>query len=259
MRLSASCQAGATAYHLNSTSARPLIRSTITMAHRILLFGTLALVGAISSPAAAQTYSAKKARRHFVTVSLDWLFTQPLHFADHPLSDLLGTEVGAAQLQTFDYSTRDGETLIDVLEFKRRSRGAGITVYPLGLSSGPTLGIRASFEDLPTIRLAFEGPGPLDNYALTDARAYDVGAGFWVADRSAGWGLGSHAFVDGGIGKIHGDLGNGSRFFAEGGGGLTSGPFGIELSVKFAWNTLDEPVKHHFVTIPVTLRGTLTF
>jgi hypothetical protein len=228
------------------------------MTDRILLIGTIALVGAMSSPAAAQTYPAK-ARRHFVTVSLDWSYTQPLHFADHPLSDLLGTEVGAAQLEEFDYSTRDGETHIDVLEFKRGSRGAGITVYPLGLSSGPTLGIRGSFEGLPTIRVAFEGPGTLDSYTLTDARAYDIGAGFWVADRSAGWGLGSHAFVDGGIGRIHSDLGKGSRLFAEGGGGLTSGPFGIELSVKFAWNTLDVPVKHHFITIPITLRGTLTF
>ena len=229
------------------------------MSHRILLIGTLALFGAMSSQASAQTYSANKARRHFVSVSIDWLYTQPLHFSDHPLSDLLGTEVTAGQFEQFDYTTRDGETLIDVLEFKRRTRGGGITVYPLGLSSGATLGIRGSVEGLPRIRVAFDGPGTLDSYSLTNARAYDVGVGLWAADRSAGWGLGSHAFVDGGIGRIHSDLGNGSRYFAEGGGGLTSGPFGIELSVKFAWNTLDDPVKHHFVTVPVTLRGTLTF
>jgi hypothetical protein len=229
------------------------------MVHRILVVGTLAFFVSIPSPSSAQTYSEKKPRRHFVTVSLDWLYTQPLHFADHPLSDLLRTAVAAAQFQDYDYETRDGLTRIDVLEFNRQSRGAGITLFPIGLSSGATLGIRASFEELPTIRVAFDGPGSLDRYVLTDARAYDVGAGLWAADRSAGWGLGSHAFVDGGIGRIHSELGNGKRYFAEGGGGLTSGPFGLELSVKFAWNTLDEPIKHHFFTVPITLRGTLTF
>jgi hypothetical protein len=229
------------------------------MSCRILLSGTIALLGMMSSRVDAQTYSANKARRHFVSVSIDWLYTQPLHFSDHPLSDLMGTEVTAAQFEAFDYTTRDGETLIDVLEFKRRTRGGGITVYPLGLSSGATFGIRGSVEGLPTIRLTFDGPSAIDSYELTDAKAYDVGVGLWAADRSVGWGLGSHAFVDGGIGSIHSDLGNGSRFFVEGGGGLTSGPIGIELSVKFAWNTLNEPAKHYFVTVPITLRGTLTF
>ena len=55
------------------------------------------------------------------------------------------------------------------------------------------------------------------------------------------------------------DLGDGGRYFAEGGGGLTAGPLGVELSVKFAWNRLDLPVEHRFLTVPVALRGTLTF
>jgi hypothetical protein len=146
-----------------------------------------------------------------------------------------------------------------VVEFKRRSRGAGITIYPVGLRSGSTLGIRGSFEDLPVIRLAFEGPGPLDAYTLTNARAYDIGAGVYVADRSAGWGLGSLAFLAAGVGRIRSDLGDGNRYFAEGGGGLSSGPIGVQLSVKFAWNRLEEPVEHRFLTIPITLRGTLSF
>ena len=33
----------------------------------------------------------------------------------------------------------------------------------------------------------------------------------------------------------------------------------LELSVKFAWNTLDAPVTHKFLTVPITLRGTVTF
>ena len=55
------------------------------------------------------------------------------------------------------------------------------------------------------------------------------------------------------------DLAPATAIFAEGGGGLSSGPFGVELSVKFAWNHLTDPVDHHFITVPVTLRGTLTF
>ena len=194
-----------------------------------------------------------------MTLSLDWLYTQPLHFADHPLGDLLGTAVAEAQFEQFDYETRDKLTRVDVLEFNRRGRGLGITIYPLGMSAGPTLGIRGSAEDLPVIRLAFDGPGDLDNYTLADARAYDVGAGLFVADLSPGWGLGSHAFVLGGVGRVRSDLGDGSRYFAEGGGGLNSGPLGVELSVKFAWNTLDSPVTHKFLTVPITLRGTVTF
>jgi hypothetical protein len=207
----------------------------------------------------AQTYESPQPRRQFVTLSLDWLYTQPLHFAEHPLEDLLGTDVGASQFADFDYETRDGSTQITVLEFKRRSRGGGITVYPLGMKTGSTLGIRGSFEGLPDIRLSFDGPGSLDSYVLTNGRAYDVSAGLWVADRSAGWGLGSHAFVAGGVGRIRSDLGDGGRIFAEGGGGVNSGPLGLELSVKFAWNRLDEPVEHRFLTVPITIRGTVSF
>jgi hypothetical protein len=228
------------------------------MFHRALLVAgvTLCLTPSVTF---AQTYGETKPRRQFVTITLDWLNTQPLHFLEHPLQDLVGTEVAAAQFKPYDYETRDGLTHIDVLEFSRRGRGAGITVYPLGISTGTTLGIRGSVESLPNIRVTFDGPGPLDSYTFSDAHAYDVGAGFFVADRSAGWGLGSRAFVIAGGGRIRSNIGDGTRVFAEGGGGISSGPFGVELSVKFAWNRLDEPVVHRFLTIPIALRGTLSF
>jgi hypothetical protein len=218
----------------------------------------LALTGGLY-PASAQVYEPDKPRRHFITVSYDWIYTQPLHFAEHPLEDLLGTEVASAQLQEHDYETRDGSVQIDVLEYRRRSRGASVTIYPFGSSVGTTLALRGTFEQLPIIRLDFEGPAAPADYTLTGARAFDIGAGLHVADRSAGWGLGSHAFIGGGIGRIRSDLGDGERIFAEGGGGLSSGPIGIELGVKFAWNSLTEPVEHRFLTIPITLRGTITF
>jgi hypothetical protein len=229
------------------------------MVQRVLLVVFTCAAILVPSIAGAQTYTTRKPRRQFVTVSLDWLYTQPLHFAEHPLQDLLGTDVAAAQFEQYDYRTRDGDTLVDVLEFRRRSRGGSITVYPFGIGVGTTLGIRASVENMPTIRVAFEGPGSLDSYGLTNARAYDAGIGLFVADRSAGWGLGSRAFVTAGAGRIRSDLGDGTRVFAEGGGGLSSGPFGVELAVKFAWNRLSEPVDHRFLTVPVTLRGTISF
>lgn len=213
----------------------------------------------IPATAAAQGYAPAQPRRQFVTISYDWLYTQPLHFAEHPLEDLVGADVAAAQLRDHDYETRDGSVRIDVLEFRKRSTGAGITIYPLGLRTGSTIGIRGSFEDLPVIRVGFDGNSPLDSYVLTGARAYDAGLGVFIADRSAGWGLGSHAFVAGGLGRIRSDLGDGSRYFAEGGGGLQSGPIGVQLAVKFAWNTLNEPVEHRFLTVPVTLRAMVSF
>jgi hypothetical protein len=213
----------------------------------------------LAVPAAAQTYSGTRPHRQFVTISSDWLNTQPLHFGEHPLQDLVGRDVATAQFENYEYRTRDEAILIDVLEFKRRGRGAGITVYPFGLSVGPALALRLSREDLPTIRIAFSGTGAPADYTLQSARAYDATAAIYVADHSPGWGLGSHAFAGGGIGRIKSDLRDGDRYFGEAGGGLNSGPLGVELSIKFAWNHLPEPVDHHFFTVPITLRGTLTF
>lgn len=195
-----------------------------------------------------------------MTVSYDWHHTQPLHFAEYPLAQLLGRDVASAPAgEPYDYRTRDGAAFVDVVEFTRRQQGASITLYPFGMGRGPTLALRASRETLPVIRLTISGQAPLSAYALTDARAVDGAAGIYVADRSPGWGLGSHAFVLGGLGRITSGPGDGRRYFAEGGGGLSSGPIGVDLAVKFAWNRLSSPVEHRFLTVPITLRGTLTF
>jgi hypothetical protein len=229
------------------------------MCQRRAIIASLVAASLCATSASAQTYAVRKPRRHFVSISTDWLNTQPLHFLEHPLQDLVGRDVATAQFQDYEYRTRDEAILIDVLEFRRRGRGKGITIYPFGLSAGPTLGLRGSIEDLPTIRIAFDGAGAPPDYALTGGRAYDLGAAIYVADRSPGWGLGSHAFVGGGAGRITSDLSDGNRYFAEGGGGLTSGPLGVELSIKFALNRLTAPVDHQFLTVPITVRGTLTF
>jgi hypothetical protein len=51
----------------------------------------------------------------------------------------------------------------------------------------------------------FTVPAPVLALPADDARAFDARVGVIVADRSPGWGLGSHAFVVGGIGKVSSD------------------------------------------------------
>jgi hypothetical protein len=229
------------------------------MLQRLVITSALLAIIGCAATAEAQTYAPRKPRRQFVTVSADWLNTQPLQILEHPLEDLVGRAVATAQFQAYEYRTRDEAIQIDVQEFSRHGRGAGITVYPLGLSVGPAFALRLSREDLPTIRIGFAGTGAPANYTLQSARAYDLGASLFVADHSPGWGLGSHAFVGGGAGRITSELSDGNRYFAEAGGGLNSGPLGVELAVKFAWNHLNEPIDHKFFTVPITIRATLTF
>jgi hypothetical protein len=206
----------------------------------------------------AQANTAQSARRQWFTFSYDWFYAYPLHFDSHPVEDLVGAEVDEVHGEVFDYQTTDGATRIDVQEFRRRTR-LGFTVFPFGMNVGATLGLRASLEEVPDIRIAFDGPGALDTYVLTDATSFDVGAGVFVSDRAPGWGLGSYAFFVGGIGRIRSDIRDGSRYFAEGGGGVQSGPLGFELAVKMGWNRFSEPVEHRFFTFPITLRGTVSF
>jgi len=227
----------------------------------IQTFAALAVALAIAAPAAAQSqvYQAKKARRHFVSLTYDWQFVQPYSFAKHPLEELLGQRVNEVHLQPYQYQTQDGLTKVIVLEYGKRANGIGATVYPFGSSDGATLAIRGSIESMPDIRVAFAGPAPSAGYQLTGGRAMDVAAGLEMSDRSPGWGIGAHAFVLGGIGRAHTDQIDGSRYFGEGGGGIMFGPFGIDLSVKYVVNRFDAPVSHSVRMIPVCVRGSLTF
>jgi hypothetical protein len=219
------------------------------------------LVAALAAPEppAPQAYRPPKARRHFISVSVDTEFVQPYSFGKHPLPELLGQPVDEVHLQSFQYRTRDQKTLVNVLEYGKRATGIGATVYPFGSSVGPTLAVRGSVETIPAIRLAFTGPAPAPTYELTNGRATDLGVGIDMSDRSAGWGLGAHAFIFGGVGRIQTDQRNGNRYFGEGGGGVTSGPFGVDISLKFSVNRFTDPVPHRIYMIPISIRGTLTF
>jgi hypothetical protein len=201
-----------------------------------------------------------KPRKQFVTITLDGMNTVPLHFKEFPLEELVGKELSAVHVEEgVDYRSRDGLTTVDVLEYRRRNQGAGVMVYPFGASIGPTLVIRGSLEQIPVTRVVIREASGAERYDLIDGRAFDVGAGILVSDRSAGWGLGSQTFVIAGVGKLGGERGDGRRYFVEGGGGVTFGPFGVQLSMKFARNYLSDPREHSFFTVPITWRGTVSF
>jgi hypothetical protein len=219
------------------------------------------LVAALAAPERPQprSYEPAKARRHFISVTFDKQSVQPYSFGKHPLSDLLGQPVDEVHLQSFQYRSRDAKTTVNVLEFGNAATGIGATVYPFGSSVGATLALRGSIETIPPIRVTFTGPAPSPTLELTNGKATDVGIGIDMSDRSAGWGLGAHAFLIGGVGRIQADQRNGTRYFGEGGGGVTSGPFGVDISLKFAVNRFTDPVPHRIYMIPISVRGTLTF
>ena len=222
---------------------------------------TLCLVAALSAPDAAQgtVYRTAKPRRHFISVSFEKQYIQPYGFAKHPLRELLGQPVDEVHLETFQYRTEDGRTVVNVLEYGKRATAIGATIYPFGSSVGPTLAIRGSIESMPAIRVGFSGPAPFPTYVLTTGRALDLGVGLDMSDRAPGWGIGAHAFVLGGIGRAQFEERDGRRYFVEGGGGVTSGPLGVDIAFKYSISRFTTPVVHSVHMIPISVRGTLTF
>ena len=222
---------------------------------------TMWLVAALTSPSPAQApaYQAAKARKHFISVSFERQFVQPFGFGKHPLEELLGQPVDEVHLETFQYRTRDQRTTVNVLEYGKRATAIGATVYPFGSSVGATLALRGSIDSVPPIRVAFNGPAPSPTYELTNGRAMDLGAGIDMSDRAPGWGIGAHAFVMGGIGRLDTDQLDGRRYWVEGGGGVLSGPIGVDISFKYSINRFTTPVTHSVHMIPISVRGTLTF
>ena len=134
--------------------------------------------------ASAQPYTDAKPRRQFVTVSIDWLHTQPLHFLEHPLEDLVGTEVAAVAVRGLRLRDPRRLTLIDVLEFSRRGRGRrhhGLSLrHQRRGDAGESAAASRAARHPHRLRRARRAR---QLYVLTDARAYDVGAGLFVADR----------------------------------------------------------------------------
>jgi hypothetical protein len=220
----------------------------------------LCLAAALAAPVPqARPYQAPKARRHFITMYAERQFVQASGFNKHPLEDLLGQEVDEVHLQSYQYRTKDNQTLVTVDEFGRRATAIGAMVYPFGSSQGPTLAIKGSLESIPNVRLSFSGPAPSPTYTLTGGRALDVGVGVDMSDRSHGWGLGSHAYVVGGLGRAMTDEMKGKRYFVEGGGGVIFGALGFDVAFKYVSNSFTAPVDHSIAAIPISVRVTLGF
>jgi hypothetical protein len=212
-----------------------------------------------AAPPQSRPYKPAKARRHFITLYAERQFVHANGFARHPLQDLLGQEVDEVHLQSYQYVTKDNQTQVTVNEFGQSASAIGATIYPFGSSSGPTLAIRGSFETIPDIHLSFAGPAPAPTYDQTGGQALDVGAGVDMSDRSAGWGLGTHAFVIGGVGRAITEQRDGRRYFIEGGGGIMFGPFGVDVAFKYLVQTFTTPIDHSIRTVPIILRGTVSF
>jgi len=199
-----------------------------------------------------------KPRRQFITFTIDRLNTFPLHFKDFPLEQLTGTDISDYHYDG-SYRSKDGKITVSDLRFRRPNRGLGAMLYPFGTKNGASLAIRGSYESLPLVQFTINSANGSEKYLLTDGRVYDLGLGVIVNDRPPGWKLGTHSFFLIGTGKIKEPRGNGKRYFIEGGGGVNTGPLGIELSVKISRNHLIIPRPHYFYTVPVCLRATLSF
>jgi len=220
----------------------------------------LCLAASLAAPAPqARPYQPQKARRHFITLYAERQFVQGTGFDKHPLEELLGQEVNEVHLQSFQYRTKDDLTLITVNDFGRRATAVGATIYPFGSSQGATLAIRGSLESIPDVRVSFSGPAPSPTYELTGGHALDVGVGIDMSDRAPGWSLGTHAYVIGGAGRAITDQRHGTRYFIEGGGGLTFGALGFDIAFKYLTNDFTLPVNHSVRMIPISLRATLGF
>jgi hypothetical protein len=225
---------------------------------RVLPF--VVLCWSVSASAAfAQSSGQAAPRKQWVTFTLDWAYTQPLHFKERPLEQLAGVDLGESRQAGVEYRSADGLTTVDLFELKRPVHGWSVAAYPLGAGNGASLMVRYAYEELPVIRFEIRNPGGSELYLLRDGSAKDFSVGVIVSDRQRGWGLGAHSFFLGGFGKLNGERGSGNRFLGEAGAGINVGPLGFQLGVKIAYNKLSDPRAHNFYTVPISLRGTISF
>jgi hypothetical protein len=206
----------------------------------------------------AQAPDPVEPRKQWVTFTLDWAYSHPLHFKERPLEELTGVELGERQAEP-EFGSGDGRTTVDIFELNRRIHGWSVAGYPLGAGNGPSLMVRYSYETLPVTRFEIRSPAGSELYLLTDGTAKDFSVGVIVSDRQRGWGLGAHSFFLAGFGKLNGERGSGDRYLAEAGAGINVGPLGFQFAVKIAYNKLSDPRAHSFYTVPISLRGTVSF
>jgi hypothetical protein len=128
------------------------------------------------------------------------------------------------------------------------------------MANNSTLVLHLKLETLPRIQFVMNHPDGQQSYLLEDGEARDFGLGFISCRRNPGWtGLGGCAFIIAGTGWLEGSLGDGRRYFAEGGGRVNFGPLGAELFFRIAQHRLSSPEPHNLLTVPLGLRASLTF
>jgi hypothetical protein len=210
-------------------------------------------------PHTAFSQSAPQPRRQFVTFTLDGLNASVIEFRKYPLEQLAGERLEFDFNRGF-YANADESISVRGIRIHSRARGYGLMLYPLGVANGTTLALHARYETLPRIRFVMNRPGGQQNYLLEDGEARDLGLGFISCRRNPGWtGLGACAFLIAGTGWLEGSMGDGRRYFAEGGGRMMVGPLGAELFFRIARHTFANPQTHNFVTVPLGLRASLSF
>lgn len=218
----------------------------------------LMLMASTSIYAQEKKKADQNAGQQFITFYIDRSTVSPLHFKDFPLQQLAGTELHWDYING-GYHSGDGSVSATGTKFRRPNNGFGITVYPFGLRSGTTLAVRGSYSTLPLIKFALTDPAGQEQYIFNNGRAYDLGIGVVSGELSPGWGLGARSFILIGKGIIKEDRGRGERYFVEAGSGLNSGPLGMEIYFGISQNRLSVSRPHHFYTVPIGLRATVSF
>jgi hypothetical protein len=198
-------------------------------------------------------------RRQFVSVTIDRLNAFLIGFEKHPLQQIAGDDLEFDFTKKFYRNTDESISIRDV-RIDPWNRAVGIMIYPFGVSNGTTLVLQGKSETLPMIHFVVNHPDHQESYTLGGGRARDLGIGAISCQRRAGWsGVGACAFIIGGTGWIDEPRGDGRRYFAEGGARISVGPAGAEMFFRLAYHRLENPEPHNFVTVPLGVRGVLTF
>lgn len=223
------------------------------------LFLALAILFA-SNIAYSQSIEPKEPKKQRITIYYDLATTGPTKFENSPLEQLAGTELLFNYENFSGYHSADGSIKISGVSFPRKHRGMGFMIYPLGLGNNTTLTLKGGYESLPNIKFKINSPNGVYNYALTDGDAYDLGVGAISDSGSPGWfGFGANAYIIVGAGWLDSSLGPGHRLFAEFGGGLGTTILKVGFFAKLNRNQLNSPIPHHFYTIPIGVRTTISF
>ena len=190
--------------------------------------------------AATRPTRAPKPRRHFVAISFDWHVHAAAALrrssARRPARPPTWT---SAQVETYEYRTRDEATLIDVARVPQAAAGRrALTVYPFGHERRRDA--RASAAASNRCRRSgstFDRTGAVRRLRA-DRRAarYDVGAG--IVHRRSLARLGPRAATRSSSAASARSRATGATAAATLRRGRRSdvGPFGVDLAVKFAWN-----------------------